>query len=102
MNAQIKAAIAALYESRKARRSHPEGSFDKASRFYPSDREKCDGSGRAVRSPSVSWPYSYMLRCRTRVHCANLVAAAIAGLDVPDDVVRFAAGLIPQKLGVAA
>lgn len=69
---------------------HPEGEFDKGGRWYPSDREDCGGDGTSTRSPSRSWPYSYMLRCRTREHCRALVAAALAGNDVPADVIYTA------------
>jgi hypothetical protein len=75
-----------VWEARKSRRCHPEGSFDKSSRWYPSAREDCGGDGTNVRRPSASWPYSYMMRCRTRQHCQVLVTAALSGRDVPPDV----------------
>jgi len=85
---QIKSLTAAIYADRKDRAIHPEGSFDGAGRWYPSDREDQDGDGTSVRSPSRAWPYSYMLRCRTRQHCRALVEAGLAGRDVPADVER--------------
>jgi hypothetical protein len=88
----VKAIVAIVYGLRNSRREHPEGSFDKAQRFYPSAREDADGDGTNVRSPSRAWPYSYMLRCRTRQHCAVLVRRAIDGLDVPPDVRRAVVG----------
>lgn len=78
-----------LYSNRKRRMSHPEGEFDKHGRFYPSKRENADGDGCSVRSPSFQYPYSYMLRCRTRVHCSVLVDRAIQGLEVPYDVLAI-------------
>lgn len=70
------AAIKALnkFTMRKARLEHPEGSFDNGSRFYPSDKENCGVTGY-IRSPSRSWPNSYMLACRTLEHCEALCDA---------------------------
>lgn len=79
---------ATVYAARKARTTHPEGATDKGGRWYPSEREDADGDGSQARSPSAAWPWSYMLHCRTRAHCAVLVARALAGLDVPADVQR--------------
>jgi hypothetical protein len=86
-----KQAVSALYDLRQARKSHPEGEFDKAGRWYPSAREDADGDGSSTRSPTRAWPYSYMLRCRTRQHCAVLVTRALAGHDVPADAARVVA-----------
>jgi hypothetical protein len=91
-----KQATAALYSLRKNRQTNPEGEFDSAKRWYPSAREDADGDGSRTRSPSRAWPYSYMLRCRTRQHCAVLVARALAGHDVPADV-RKVVGRLPAK-----
>jgi hypothetical protein len=44
------------------------------------------GDGQNTRGPGRAWPYSYLLRCRTRQHCKVLVQAAIAGKEVPLDV----------------
>jgi hypothetical protein len=85
------ALVDAVYDARKDRDVHPEGTFDKAMRWYPSDREDCGGSGTRVRSPSRKWPYSYMLRCRTKDHVRTLVRAGLAGADVPPDVQRVLA-----------
>ena len=53
------------------RRLHPDGEFDKAGRWYPSDAEKCPQCD-SMRSPSRAWPYSYMVHCRTINHvCAR-------------------------------
>ena len=75
-----------VYRNRRDRAVNPEGEFDDAGRWYPSVREDADGDGSSTRGPSRAWPYSYMLRCRTRQHCAVLVRRALQGHDVPDDV----------------
>jgi hypothetical protein len=75
-----------LFEQRKARATHPEGTFDRQQRFYPSKRENADGDGTKVRAPSFKWPHSFMLRCRTREHCGVLVDRCLNGQDVPPDV----------------
>lgn len=59
------------YTSRKDRTSHPDGTFDKAGRFYPSDSETCSCCS-GLRSPSRAYPYSLMLHCRTIKHVAHL------------------------------
>lgn len=59
------------YSARQDRRSHPIGTFDKAGRWYPDEIEECDEVYRR-RSPSRSYPYSYMIHCRTAKHIAWL------------------------------
>lgn len=64
----------ALYADRHTRRVHPDGRFDDAGRWDPSETERqpcCD----FVRGPSRQWPYSLMVHCRTRRHCVALVAS---------------------------
>jgi hypothetical protein len=80
--------VRAVWQDRHDRTTHPEGRSDNGSRWYPSDREDCDGSGSNARGPSRAWPWSYMLRCRSRDHVRNLVAAALRGEDVPPDVIH--------------
>ena len=89
---QAKDLTAKVYTSRKDRAVHPEGKFDGAGRWYPSDCEDAGGDGTSVRSPSRAWPYSYLIRCRTRQHCAVLVIRALEGLDVPADVAAVVRG----------
>jgi hypothetical protein len=63
------------YEARQDRRKHPEGTFDKAGRWYPTEAEHqdcCNG----VRNPSRSHPYSRMTHCRSIPH-----VAAVFGVD---------------------
>jgi len=59
------------YLQRRDRESDPEGEFDRAGRWYPSDEElqECCYS---IRSPSRNWPYSLLLHCRTLRHVAHL------------------------------
>lgn len=83
---QIATIITAVYEARKNRVAHPEGRTGSGNRWHPSEREDQNGDGSCTREPSRAWPWSYMLRCRTRAHCKALVAAALAGADVPADV----------------
>jgi uncharacterized protein (TIGR02996 family) len=76
-----------VYRKRKARQSEPEGRWDGAGRWWPSDREDADGDlTRRVRSPSRKWGCSYIKAARSRRHCAALVAQALAGEDAPPDV----------------
>lgn len=83
----VKGLISEIYTARRNRAEHPEGKFDSGRRWYPSSREDAGGSGSSTRAPSRAWPYSYMLRCRTRQHVTVLAAAWLAGQDVPEDVI---------------
>lgn len=64
--------IQETYQARKARTEHPDGTFDKAGRWYPSEEERCECCA-SVRSPSRRFPYSYMTHCRTKKHVTNLI-----------------------------
>jgi hypothetical protein len=75
-----------VYESRRDRTTNPYGWFDGQGRWYPYDDEDGDGDVTKVRSPSRSWPYSYMLRARTRDHVKHLIERSFQGHDVPPDV----------------
>jgi len=66
-----KTVIKWMYERRRDRIVHPDGKFDNAKRWYPSEDEKCDCC-RGIRSPSRDYPYSYMTHCRSRAHCTSL------------------------------
>jgi hypothetical protein len=65
-------AIIQMYESRQSRETHPDGSFDSAGRWYPSDDEECPCC-MDIRSPSRAYPFSLMRHCRTRKHIRNLL-----------------------------
>lgn len=79
------------YLKRKARVSHPDGYFDKAKRWYPSDDEDC-GITSTIRAPSRGWPYSYLLAARSLVHVATLFEqdATMVRAAVKDLNKRFA------------
>ena len=67
------------YLARQERRRHPDGTFDKKSRWYPSGKEKqecCEN----IRGPSTAYPYSSMVHCRTVEHVANLYGLPAADL----------------------
>ncbi len=62
------------YLARRDRRSHPDGEFDGAGRFYldGGERQECCGT---IRVPSAAYPYSYMVHARTVEHVARLHGA---------------------------
>jgi hypothetical protein len=64
--------VDAIYQSRKDRLSHPNGSFDKHHRWYPTAEENSDNYTSSIRTPSKSWPYSYMIAARTKKHLLAL------------------------------
>jgi hypothetical protein len=101
MTTQIKSLIASIYTARRDRQVNPEGSFDGAGRWYPSDREDA-GVSSTLRSPSRAWPYSYIIGCRTRKHVAALVAAALSGRDVPNDVTQALRAVVTVEASVQA
>ena len=66
---EVQAAI--LFIKRKERLAHPEGATDRGGRWYPKDRDEEVFPAHAYRSPSRSWPWSYMVACRTAAQCAR-------------------------------
>ena len=66
------------YLARQKRESHPEGSFDNAQRFYPSQQERQDCCDY-IRPPSRTYPFSLIKHCRSAEHVANLY-----GVDVTE------------------
>lgn len=109
------AQVESMYSARQARTEHPAGVFDKRGRWYASESERqscCDG----IRSPSAAYPYSEMTHCRSKRHCAHVVAsrrplpeiAYKAVAVAPDGVLRsiydgeteYAAGVtLTQEVG---
>lgn len=64
------------YIKRQLRFSHPDGWFDKQQRWYPNDCEDPNRTLRdTVRTPSSSWPYSYLLAARSLKHVCELKKA---------------------------
>lgn len=76
---EIKNLVATIFAGRRDRAVNPEGEFDDGGRWYPDTSEKQLGSFSGIRGPSRAWPYSYMLRARTREHCRLLVRAWLLG-----------------------
>lgn len=69
---QNKVKIAAtVYQERQARLQHPEGEFDDAGRWYPSERER-QSCCEAIREPSRRYPHSLNKHCRSLDHICNL------------------------------
>lgn len=68
-------AAAHEYIARRDRVTNPTGEFDNARRWYPaaSERRSCC---RGIRTPSRTWPYSYMTHCRSVEHVAALHGVA--------------------------
>lgn len=95
--ARVAELVRLVYEARRDRLVHPEGKFDDAGRWYPSAREDCGGDGSSTRRPTRTWPYSYLLRCRTRQHARALVESALAGNDVPTDVLSAMRKVLPLR-----
>jgi hypothetical protein len=63
-------ACAQEYIARRERLSHPAGSFDRGSRWYPDDAGERQACCNTVRWPSRAWPYALMTHCRTLNHTA--------------------------------
>ena len=57
---------AIIYAKRQDRKSHPLGEFDKQKRWYPDKEENLDTG--MFRSPSCTWPFSYLIACRSCNH----------------------------------
>jgi hypothetical protein len=62
---------AMVYLARKCRHMHPDGSMDKAGRWYPSgDEQECCAK---IRRPSRRFPWGLLTHCRSSKHVANLL-----------------------------
>ena len=70
---------ARTFIDRRDRTAHPQGKFDNAGRWYPSESETC-ACCSSVRGPSRAYPYSYMTHCRTMAHVASLYGVSVADL----------------------
>lgn len=68
---ELEEAIDGLWNARKTRAEHPDGSFDDSGRWFPSNDEDCKCCSH-VRSPSRNWPYSLIKHCRSRPHLQRL------------------------------
>lgn len=79
---------AQAYRARRDRELNPQGGFDNAKRWYPSENERCPCCAH-VRSPSRAWPFSLMVHCRTAEHVATL-------FDVDASDLRKAARLLDK------
>ena len=60
----MKEIINKIFEMAKSREIHPSGDLDKAGRWYPDDL--LSALMDSVRSPTRSYPWSYMSHCRTK------------------------------------
>lgn len=59
------------WRSHQGRITHPIGSFDSQSRWYPAAEERRSCCG-AIRSPSAAYPYSLLTHCRSIEHVAHV------------------------------
>jgi len=65
------------YLARRDRKSHPDGKFDKARRWYPAANERracCE----EIRAPSAAWPHSLNKHCRSVEHVAELYSVDVS------------------------
>ena len=60
-----------VYILRDMRRIDPDGKFDSAGRWYPSEQE-CRQCCRRIYPPSRKHPYTLLKHCRTLTHVAHL------------------------------
>ena len=67
------------YIQRQNREVHPEGTFDKAGRWYPNTDEECSCCAN-IRTPSRAYPLSYNKHCRSLQHVANLYDVEVKAL----------------------
>ena len=79
----------ARWMRRQARTEHPDGAFDKAGRWEPSDIENCDNYTRWIRTPSRAWPNTYNHAARSLEHCE-----ALEGANHDDVLLMRRAGLL--------
>jgi len=75
----------AIVTARKASSLRPEGKYDSARRWEPSDAE-WQTCCRSIRSPTRTWPWSLLKHAHTRTHADGLVRAWLDGHSVPASV----------------
>lgn len=80
-----------LYRDRQDRKVHPDGSFDKQGRWYPSE-EETQACCRGLSQPSKRWRYTLMMHCRTLTHVANLTGVPVSALRRLDSPPRREGG----------
>lgn len=59
------------YIDRQNRDEHPSGYFDNVKRWKPFSYERCECCN-GIRSPSMGFPFSLMVHCRSITHIAQL------------------------------
>lgn len=67
----LKADADEVWKSRKDRKTHPVGQFDRKKRWLPDTTEECSCCAE-IRYPSAAYPYSLMTHCRTKEHVYRL------------------------------
>jgi hypothetical protein len=92
----VEAAVKCV-EARQNRTKHPDGTFDKQDRWRPSDEEKC-ACCADIRPPSVNYPFSLMMHCRTVPHIANLFG--VNAFELRKAVNAHKKALAPNKSAV--
>jgi hypothetical protein len=73
--------IDVIYRLRKSRITNPNGTFDSKGRWYPDTFELCECCD-CIRSPSVRYPYSLMVHCRSKKHITSLLSKHGTGHSV--------------------
>ena len=88
---------AEIYLSRYNRNSNPEGDFDKAGRWYPSNEEsqKCCTK---ISSPTRNHPYSLMVHCRTLKHVSHLTGISESEIKAAMITVKVLRRLEGEKI----
>lgn len=87
--------------AREARREHPSGSFDKASRWFPDAAEQ-QNCCHLIRQPTRAWPHSLNKHCRTAEHVANLYNVDAKALRKAINAQRKIDKTVNRLLGVTA
>jgi uncharacterized protein YjbI with pentapeptide repeats len=77
-----------IWHGRLLNQTHPDGEFNASGEWRPSARENQAGSATATRNPGRSKEsrLNFYTRCRSKIHCRNLILAAFDGREVPPDV----------------
>jgi len=83
-----------IYKKRSSRSQSPDGSTDKADRWYPSEWEHCDCCD-LIRQPTRRWNWSLLKHCSTKKHIKNLVEKH--GIGHPD-IVKISVGKVINKV----
>lgn len=79
-----------VLRARQDRTEHPDGTWDKAGRWYPSEHELAECC-RKIAGPTRAYPYTFMVHCRSALHVAARSGVSASDLRSADTALKMLA-----------